>query len=54
MVCYNIYNHNAFKNYMFANTRFDTPSKTKHGFGSIYDVDGQQYLKLNVQIRFMK
>lgn len=54
VVCYHIYNHNAFKNYMFANTRFDTPSKTKHGFGSIYEVDGQQYLKLNVQIRFVK
>ncbi|MGN1305121.1 MAG: HpaII family restriction endonuclease [Oscillospiraceae bacterium] len=54
IVCYHIYNHNAFKNYLFLNTRFDTPSKSKHGFGSIYEVDGQQYLKLNVQIRFVK
>ena len=54
VVCYHIYNHNAFKNYLYANTRFDTPSKTKHGFGNIYEVDGQQYLKLNVQIRFVK
>lgn len=54
IVCYHIYNHNAFKNYMFANTRFDTPSTSKHGFGSVYEVDGQQYLKLNVQIRFVK
>lgn len=54
VVCYHIYNHNAFKNYMFTNTRFDTPSKSRHGFGSIYEVDGQQYLKLNVQIRFIK
>lgn len=54
VVCYHIYNHNAFKDYMYSNTRFDTPSKSKHGFGSIYEVDGQQYLKLNVQIRFVK
>lgn len=54
IVCYHIYNHNAFKNYLFLNTRFDTPSKSKHGFGSIYEVDGEQYLKLNVQIRFVK
>ncbi len=54
VVCYHIYNHNAFKNYLYANTRFDTPSKSKHGFGRIYEVDGQQYLKLNVQIRFVK
>lgn len=54
VVCYHIYNHNAFKNYMYANTRFDTPSKTKHGFGRIYEENSQQYLKLNVQIRFVK
>lgn len=54
IVCYHIYNHNAFKNYLFLNTRFDTPSKSKHGFGSVYEVDGEQYLKLNVQIRFVK
>lgn len=54
IVCYHIYNHNAFKNYIFANTRFDTPSKTKHGFGSIYEENGEQYIKLNAQIRFIK
>lgn len=54
IVCYHIYNHNEFKKYLFSNTRFDTPSKSRHGFGTIYEVDGQQYLKLNVQIRFVK
>lgn len=52
--CYHIYNRNAFKNYIFAATRFDTPSQTKHGFGKIYDENGEQWLKLNVQIRFVK
>ena len=54
VVCYHIYNRNAFRNYMLANTRFDTPSKSKHGFGTIYEEDGVQFLKLNVQIRFVK
>lgn len=54
VVCYHIYNHNAFKNYMFKNTRFDTPSKSKHGFGKIYKLNDEQYLKLNIQIRFIK
>lgn len=54
IVCYHIYNRNAFKNYLFENTRFDTPSKTKHLFGNIEQIDGEQYLKLNVQIRFVK
>lgn len=54
VVCYHIYNQNAFRNYMLANTRFDTPSKSKHGFGSIYEEFGEQKIKLNVQIRFVK
>lgn len=54
VVCYHIYNHNAFMNYMFDNTRFDTPSQSKHGFGKIYEENGWQKLKLNVQIRFVK
>ena len=54
VVCYHIYNQNAFRNYMLANTKFDTPSKSRHGFGSIYEENGEQFLKLNVQIRFLK
>ena len=54
VVCYHIYNRNAFMNYMFDNTRFDTPSQSKHGFGKIYEQDGWQLLKLNAQIRFVK
>lgn len=54
VVCYHIYNRNAFRNYMLKNTGFDTPSQTRHGFGSIYEGDGEQYIKLNVQIRFVK
>ncbi len=54
VVCYHIYNRNEFKNYIFAATRFDTPSQSKHGFGSIYEENGTQWLKLNVQIRFVK
>lgn len=54
VVCYHIYNRNSFKNYIFAATRFDTPSQSKHGFGKIYEEDGELRLKLNVQIRFVK
>lgn len=54
VLCYHLYNRNAFKEYLFNNTKFDTPSKTKHHFGKIEDVDGKQILKLNLQIRFLK
>ena len=54
VVCYHIYNRNAFRNYMIDNTRFDTPSTSRHGFGSIYEENGEQWIKLGVQIRFTK
>lgn len=54
VLCYHIYNRNEFREYLYNNTKFDTPSKTKHHFGKIEDVDGKQILKLNLQIRFLK
>jgi len=54
VVCYHLYNQNAFKNYLFMNTCFDTPSRTRHRFGSIYLEDNRQYIKLNAQIRFVR
>lgn len=54
VLCYHIYNRNEFREYLYYNTKFDTPSKTKHHFGKIENIDGKQILKLNLQIRFMK
>ena len=54
VLCYHIYNRNEFREYLYNNTKFDTPSKTKHHFGMIEEVGGKQILKLNLQIRFIK
>lgn len=54
VLCYHIYNRNEFREYLYSNTKFDTPSKTKHHFGMIEEIDGKQILKLNLQIRFIK
>ena len=54
ILCYHIYNRNEFREYLYNNTKFDTPSKTKHHFGVIEEADGKQILKLNLQIRFVK
>ena len=51
---YHIYNRNEFREYLYNNTKFDTPSKSKHHFGVIEEADGKQILKLNLQIRFVK
>ena len=52
ILCYHIYNRNEFQEYLFSNTKLETPSSTKHGFATVYEEDGTNYFKLNLQIRF--
>lgn len=52
VLCYHIYNRNQFEDYLFTNTKLETASSSRHDFGKIYDINGQQYFKLNLQIRF--
>ena len=53
VLCYHVYNRNDFEDYLFKNTKLDTPSTTRNGFSEIYKgVDGKYYVKLNLQIRF--
>lgn len=54
LLCYHLYNDDNFKDYLFANTKFDTPSSTRHNFGHIYTDDGVPMIDLNLQIRFRK
>lgn len=53
VLCYHIYNRNEFEDYLFANTKLETASSTRHEFGTVYEQDGQLYFKLNLQIRFI-
>lgn len=52
ILCYHIYNKNEFENYLLANTKLETASSSRHGFGEIYEENGQLFIKLNLQIRF--
>lgn len=54
VLCYHIYNKNEFENYLFNNTKFETASSSRHGFGEVYKIEGKLYFKLNLQIRFIK
>lgn len=55
LVCYHIYNRNEFQNYLLKNTKLDTPSSSRYGFGELYYGDDDKlYIKLNLQIRFKK
>jgi type II restriction enzyme len=52
VLCYHIYNRNAFEDYLYKNTKFETASSTRHDFGKIYENADKLYFKLNLQIRF--
>lgn len=52
ILCYHIYNKNEFEDYLLANTKLETASSSRHGFGKIYEENGELFFKLNLQIRF--
>lgn len=54
ILCYHIYNKNEFDDYLLHNTKFDTASSSRHGFGELYEENGEIRFKLNLQIRFIK
>lgn len=54
VICYHIYNRNEFEDYLINNTRLETASSSRHNFGTVYEENGIQYIKLNLQIRFIK
>ena len=54
ILCYHIYNKNEFEDYLLNNTKLDTASSNRHGFGKIYQENGQLNFIMNLQIRFIK
>ena len=55
IVCYHFYNRNDVEDYLYNNTRFERASRSRHNFGKLFrGEDGKVYIKLNLQIRFIK
>lgn len=54
VLCYYLYNLEDFQEYLLNNTKFDTPSTTRYGIGKIIEENGHYYIKLNLQVRFIK
>ncbi len=52
LLCYHVYNRNAFENYLFNNTKLDTPGSGRHEFGTVYEANNELFFALNFQIRF--
>lgn len=53
ILCYHFYDKNDLEDYLFFNTKLETPSTTRHGFGTIFKDGANYFLKLNLQIRFI-
>ena len=53
VVCFHIYNISELGEYLFNNTKLETASTSRHKFASVYEENGQAYMNLNLQIRFM-
>lgn len=54
VLCYYLYNLKDFQEYLFDNVKLDTPSTTRYGIGKIITDWWKYYIKLNLQIRFLK
>lgn len=54
LICYHFYFTKNFENYLYQNTKLETGDPKRHNFGKIYEEGGQQKIKLNLQIRFIK
>jgi type II restriction enzyme len=54
VLCYHIYNRNEFEDYLLRNTKLETASSSRHDFGKIYKENYEFFIKLNLQIRFLK
>jgi hypothetical protein len=53
VLAYHIYNRDAFRSYLLKNTKFESGGSTRHEYGLLYERDGDIYIKLNLQIRFL-
>jgi HpaII restriction endonuclease len=49
---YYLYNLKKFEEYLFRSLRFETPLAERHGFGEVYKIGNENFIKLNLQIRY--
>lgn len=47
-----IYNRNFFEQYLLDNTILERASTSRHGYISLYEENGEMFIKLNLQARF--
>jgi DNA (cytosine-5)-methyltransferase 1 len=50
---FHVIKEDILKKYLFNHSKLDTPSSTRHRFGSIYKENNKFFIKLNLQIRML-
>lgn len=53
ILAYHIYNRNMFEQYLLDNTSLERASTTRHKYMSLYKENGNMYIRLNLQVRFI-
>jgi hypothetical protein len=54
VICYHLYNRDEFLYYLYENTKLESASTNRHGYGSLYQEEDEILFNLNLQIRFIK
>lgn len=52
ILAYHIYNRNFFEQYLLDNTIIERASTGRHDYMSLYEQDGEMFIKMNLQVRF--
>ena len=50
ILAYHIYNRNFFEQYLLDNTVIERASTSRHDYMSLYEENGEMYIKLNLQV----
>ena len=52
ILAYHIYNRNFFEQYLLDSTIMERASTSRHDYMSLYEENGEMFIKLNLQVRF--
>ena len=52
VLSYHIYNRNYVEEYLLNNTKYENAPTSRHDFGEVYSENGEDFIKLNLQVRF--
>lgn len=52
ILAYHIYNRNFFEQYLLDNTILERASTSRHEYMSLYEEEGEMFIKFNLQVRF--